>query len=459
LIVPSDRKVLMIAYAFPPTGGSGVQRSAKFAKYLPQFGWVPTVWTVDGAEGLPRDETLCEDLPPQVTICASNGCGGVRSLQRTLRGFANARAGEGLSGVASRFAKAVDWRLDNWVAANCFPDDCIGWARRSLGSLRRRLTTEEFDMLYSTYSPASNHWLALELKRSSGLPWVADFRDLWTEDCRYRASSPARRAADRRLEQEILETADVVIGVSPRQTEILASHVPGQHAKFVTITNGFDPDDFLQLPRNVQSRSEQFVLGYVGRFDLSQTPQSWFTALARFIEAIGQDRERFVFCIAGHLNRTAQAKLAATGVRCDMRGYLLHREAISAMCQADALLLCSPSGPNGDTIIPAKLFEYLATSRPILTVGPANSISEHMVQSVQAGVSADFSEGSIVAALHHVFDAWRGGTALKGASRKDIERFSRERLTEKLAGVFDEIVNGSGNKGHLQRELVTAYES
>lgn len=433
-----DPKVLMLAYAFPPTGGSGVQRSAKFAKYLPQFGWLPTVWTVDGAEGLPRDETLCDDLPPEVTICASNGCGGVRSLQRSLRGFANARAGEGLSGAASRFAKAVDWRLENWITTNCFPDDCIGWARRSLGTLRRRLAGNEFDVLYSTYSPASNHWLGLELKRSSGLPWVADFRDLWTEDCRYRASSPARKAADRRLEHEILEAADVIIGVSPRQTEILASHVPGQGDKFVTITNGFDPDDFSHISPREKKCGEPFVLGYVGRFDLSQTPQSWFTALATFIEQIGPDRERFVLRIAGHVNRTAQAKLAATGVRCEIQGYLQHREAIAAMYDADALLLCSPSGPNGDSIIPAKLFEYLATGRPILSVGPANSVCEQIVRSTQAGVSADFSESSIVQALHQVFDAWRGGTPLKGAGREEIEQFSRLRLTEKLAGLLNQ---------------------
>ncbi len=454
----ADHKVLMIAYAFPPTGGSGVQRSAKFAKYLPRFDWRPTVWTVDGADGLPRDESLCYDLPPEVTICANTSCGGVRSLQRTLRGFANARTGEGLSGVASRFAKAVDWRLANWVSSNCFPDDCIGWARRSLGLLRARLSSEHFDVLYSTYSPASNHWVALELKRSSGIPWVADFRDLWTEDCRFHASSPAYRAAHRRLEQEILETADAVIGVSPRQTEILASHVPTQPEKFLTITNGFDPDDFSHVPRGAKPKGDLFVLGYVGRFDLSQTPESWFSALHQFIDEIGPDREQFVLRIAGHVNRTAQAKLTATGARCEFGGYLAHRDAISAMCAADALLLCSPNGPNGDTIIPAKLFEYLATGRPIVSVGPTGSICEQILQTTNGGVSADFEMQSINHALHHVFDAWLSGFPTPGASREHVEKFSRERLTGKLASVFDRLTLGRIKPVLPQRELVTAHE-
>lgn len=435
-----DRKVLMIAYAFPPTGGSGVQRSAKFAKYLPSFGWLPTVWTVDGADGLPRDETLCHDLPPEVTVCSNASVGGVRALQRTLRGFANARTGEGLTGIASRFAKAVDWRLENWVSTGCFPDDCIGWARRSLGTLRTRLATESFDVMYSTYSPASNHWLALELKRSTGLPWVADFRDLWTQDCRYRPGSPAQQAAHHRLEQDILESADAVVGVTPRQTEILASRLPNQFEKFRTITNGFDPDDFTHVRSSAKLRTDRFVLAYVGRFDLSQTPESWFTALRAFGETLGELRDKFVLRIVGHVNKTAQAKLHATGIRCEIQGYLPHRDAIAAMCDADALLLCSPKGNNGETIIPAKMFEYLATGRPILTVGPAGSISEKMVLDARAGVSADFEESSIVRALNTVFGAWHCGQPLHGANSDRITQFSRVELTRRLAELFGRII-------------------
>ena len=435
----TEHKVLMIAYAFPPTGGSGVQRSAKFAKYLPQFGWRPTVWTVDRADGLPRDETLLYDLPPEVTVCANNGCGTTASLRRTLRGFANAKSGEGLAGVASRFAKACEWRLERWVESNCYPDDCIGWARRSLGTLRKQLAADPVDVLFSTYSPVSNHWLALELKRSTGLPWVADFRDLWTQDCRYRAMSPARRAADRRLEQEILESADAVVGVSPRQTEILAARVPFQTKKFVTITNGFDPDDFSHVPPVIRRGEDRFVLGYVGRFDLSQTSPSWFAALERFVRVLGSDRDRFVLRIAGHVNSTAQAKLQSTGVQCCFENYLPHREAISAMCASDALLLCSPIGPNGDTIIPAKLFEYLAAGRPIVTIGPTNSICERLVCSNKAGVAADFDANAIVRALAEVFTRWRSGTPLQGASEQDIQAFSRIRLTGHLAGVLEQL--------------------
>jgi glycosyltransferase involved in cell wall biosynthesis len=268
---------------------------------------------------------------------------------------------------------------------------------------------------------------------------VADFRDLWTQDCRYRAASPARLAADRRLEQEILNAADAVIAVSPRQAEILATLVADPADKFVTITNGFDPDDFSHVRRGPSRRDGCFVLGYVGRFDLSQTPESWFAALRRVAGLLGGDVERFRLRMAGHVNRAAQAKLQDTGLPCCFEPYLPHRVAIAAMCESDALLLCSPNGPNGDTIIPGKLFEYLAAGRPIVTVGPAGSICEQIVREAKAGVSADFSEDSIVEAILKVFSAWRSGLPLPGAAPDKLHEFSRIRLTGRLAEVFERV--------------------
>jgi glycosyltransferase involved in cell wall biosynthesis len=452
LAVRSAGKVLMIAYAFPPTGGPGVQRSAKFAKYLPQFGWRPTVWTVEEADGLPRDETLCDDLPPEVTVCPRGAGGGMVAMRRALRGFANARCGEGLTGLTSRFAKALDWRVDQWVTAGLLPDDCIGWARRSIGPLMRTLGAESFDVLYSTFSPASNHWLALELKRQTGLPWVADFRDLWTDDCRYRESSPQRRAAHRHLEQQILERADVVVGVTGTQTKILAGHLPEAAEKFITITNGFDPDDFAP-PADPPRSDGQFVLSYVGRFDLSQTSEEWFNGLHGFIDRLGEQRDRFLFRVVGFVNRAAQAKLLATGARCEFVGYVSHREAIRVMCASDALLLHAPTGPNGDSVIRAKIFEYLASKRPILAVGPRGGECERIVRSCTAGLYVTYSLRAVAGALHRLFESWKAGEPMGGARPDRLESFSRIGLTRRLAEVFDRLTGRCGTDASLAEPL------
>jgi glycosyltransferase involved in cell wall biosynthesis len=437
--VRPERRVLMIAYAFPPTGGPGVQRSAKFAKFLPRFGWLPTVWTVEEAEGLPRDASLCDELPPEVTVCPRAAGGGVLAMRRSLRGFVNARAGEGLTGVASRFAKAVDWRLESWIASTSLPDDCIGWARKSVGPLLHRLEAGPIDLIYSTFSPASNHWLGLELKRRTGLPWVADFRDLWTDDCRYREPSPSRRASHRRLEQEILEAADVVIGVTPRQSKILSDHVPQSREKFLTITNGFDPEDFTAYEPPHARRREEFVLSYVGRFDLTQTSDEWFAALRSFVVWLGERSSRFTFRAVGHVNRTAQTRLTATGARCEFVDYVPHREAIEEMRNADALLLSAPTGPNGDSVIRAKVFEYLASRRPILAVGAKGGECERIVRACDAGVCATFDVRSILQGLKKLWGAWEVGAPIAGARPEKLRAYDREELTRQLAEAFDDL--------------------
>ena len=430
------RKVLMIAHAFPPTGGPGVQRPAKFAKYLPLFGWNPVVWSAEHVDGLPRDESLSEDIPDEVTVHARSG-GGVQSARRALRGFIAAHERKGAAAMAaSQFAAAIDWRLAAWHTSHSFPDDCAAWAKKSIRPLMDLIRREGVELIFSTFSPASNHLLALELKRRTRLPWVAEFRDLWVDDCRYQAATPRKRAAHTRLQQEILDRADAVIGVTPRQTAILASYAPGQQGKFRTITNGFDPDDFADVGTAAPT-GRSFVMAHVGRFDLARTRDELFSACRAFAAQLGPQKSRFLLRIVGHANSVAREKLQATGLPCEFVGYVSHAEAIRAMRSAHGLLLTVPEGENGDTIICGKLFEYLAAGRPILVVGPRDGECERIVRTCRAGLATCFESEPIVGALQELYDAWRAGRPLRGCPEDALEQFSRVELTRRLGQIFD----------------------
>ena len=436
------RTVLMICHAFPPTGGSGVQRSAKFAKYLPNFGWRPIVWTADAVDGLPSDPTLSTDLPREVTVHAHRAGGGVQAFRRSLRGFLGPGEGARLRSAASQVARAIDWRLQSWLASAPFPDDCAAWARRSLKPLEKLIDANGIELLYSTFSPASNHLLALELKSRTAVPWVADFRDLWTDDYRYREPSPKRRADHRRLEREILETADVVVGVTATQTEILATRVPGDPEKFFTITNGFDPADFEESVVAPDVHRDEFVLAYVGRLDAQRTNPALWEAFASFAARLGSDRARVRVRLMGHVNATAKERIGSAGLRCEFLDYAPHHEAIRTMREADALLLIAPFGPNCETVIAAKVFEYLAARRPIVLVGPRGGECERIVRSCRAGVTAPFEATSIAATLARVFDAWKVGRPLAGCDPSRLGIFSRVELTRSLASIFDQLTGG-----------------
>ena len=435
--------MLLVACAFPPTGGPGVQRSAKFAKYLPQFGWSPTIWTVEHMDGFPRDPSLLADLPAEVTI-HRRGCGGtVHAVRRSLKPVNGHR-------LASKVARAIGWRLDAWLERRAFPDGYGSWARASVRPLCRLVAKEGVSAVYTTLSPASNHLVGLALKRRTGLPWVADFRDLWTDDYRYRETSRRRRIAKRRLEQEILETADVVIGVTERQTEILANHVPLRRSKFVTITNGFDPTDFLFDETDVPSRGkeETFVLAYIGRFDRWRASDAWFDGLQRFVRGLGECRRRFMLRLVGHASPDTRERINSAGITCDFIGYVSHADAVREMGSADALLLCIPDGPNADSTIPAKLFEYLASRRPILAVGPRGGQCELIVKRCEAGLTAGFNDKEIAEALERLYEAWNAGHPLPGCRPDHLGQYSRVELTRRLASILDALV---GAEADIQR--------
>lgn len=431
-------RVLMVSAAFPPTGGSGVQRTVKFAKYLSRYGWQPTVWTVDRYDGLPKDASLLCDIGAEVTVCRWNRGRRARLLQRSM---CATRIGNLL---VPRVVAAVDRRLENWLSNCPFPDEFAGWARASVSPLRRLVKSQGIDVIYSTYSPASNHQLAMKLKSQTGLPWVADFRDLWTEDFRYQERSASRQAADRRLEQQVLDEADIVIGVTPSQTNLLADRVPTCRRKFRTITNGYDPDDFRRVDRAETSGDRPFVLSFVGRFERSRAPRVLLAGLRRFVDSLGSDRDRFLFRVIGHADRYTRSSLAASGIPHVLTGYVSHAEAVREMASADALLLSTEAKlRNAKTVICAKLFEYLASCRPILVVGPSGGECERIVRSCNAGLAVTPQESDISDALSRFYQARQCGRPISGCDPDRLSRYSRVTLTRRLAAILDGLVRQS----------------
>lgn len=435
--------MLMISCAFPPTGGPGVQRAAKFAKYLPQFGWSPLVWSAAGLDQLPQDPTLRAELPPEVDV---------REVQwRFGRAAAVHRARSMMSGVVSpRMAQVIDWRMAKLGGETPWPDEFVVWARRSVVPLRRLIEAEGVEAIWSTFSPVSNHLLAMELAGATGLPWIADFRDLWVDDLGYHADAD-RRARDEELQQKILERADAVVGVSPAQTDVLADELGEARGKFHTITNGYDIEDF-DGAHAVGAVERRFTLTYVGRLEARRTNEALFRGLRLAAEALGALSAHLHLRFVGFVSKDVERRLSGVGFDCAFAGYVAHRDAIEEMCAADALLLCCSDEPGGERIINGKVFEYLASRRPILFVGPADGPCAEIVRSVPQGcvVGTDSERlGSSIASL--VAERIEEGAGL--ATEASVpEVYSRRALTGRLAEILDE-VNADRSDGAQQERL------
>ena len=482
-------RVLMICCAFPPTGGPGVQRSAKFAKYLADFGWRPTVWAARKLNGLPRDESLLADLPPDLDVrrypsgdphdtarvqhdrgrtgavfgraaWANLLARGSRRSPRASwplpmppagRPIAHGRlphpsASLSTPARATQWHNAIDWRLDRLTMAlmkRMVPDPMVFWALRSYAGLRRIIEEEQIDVIYSTFSPPSNHLLAWLLKRRTGRPWVADFRDLWTDDYVYEGGR-WRRWIDRWLEDRFLASADAVVAVTDRQRDILSAHLSDHRDKFVTVSNGVDAADFDGLDREriretMRGADHRFVLVFTGWFLSNRVDRGLIEGVAHFADWMRKRGERFEFRVVGAISEWMKASFADCGVDLVTTGYLPHDRAVEHTVSADVLLLPAPSGRNGHSLIPAKVFEYLAAGSPILVVGPPNGEGQRIVERCQAGICVDSEPQAVCSALQRLWRRWKADPRPQGCPPEKLTPYARKELTRRLADLFNQV--------------------
>ena len=435
------RRVLMISAAFPPTGGPGVQRSLKFAKYLPKSGWQPIVWAANPTPDLPRDASLLDDLPDTIEVHRHRQRSPLGALTRWC-------TSAGRSGETRDWRGGLAWRVERLLSALAWrtpPDPLIGWALGSVAKCRALIERERIDVIYSTFSPPSNHVLGWLLKRATGLPWVADFRDLWTEDYGY-PHGGLRRRLDRWLERGFVTQADAVIGVTPSQTQSLAAHAGEPLEKFATITNGFDAADFenrdaTEIRRRLHGPENRFVLTFTGWFLTDRVPDAVLKALTLFASEHG---DAFELRIVGKVSARMRKNLIEAGVRLDATtGYVPHTQAIEHMLAADALLLLIPPGPKGQTLLPGKLFEYLASGRPILAAGATpDSEAAKIIQHHQAGICVPGDATQIRQALTELKSKQAVTPTTPESHLKHLQHLqplTREHLTQRLASILNQV--------------------
>ena len=241
------KRVLVISYYFPPSGGPGVQRMLKFVKYLPDFGWQPTVLTVraDHASYPDLDATLEAEIPASVEVVKTRSWDPY-ALYARLQGKSRTEA----VGVGFVKDEAEGWmqRLAKWMRANLFlPDARVGWVPFALHAAKRMMEQEPFDVVITSGPPHSTHLVGRALKRRFGCRWVVDMRDPWTDISYYKElpHTPPALRMDAALERSVLSRADAVISVSEGVGDLLKAKAPLH--QYETLPNGYDPADIEYL--------------------------------------------------------------------------------------------------------------------------------------------------------------------------------------------------------------------
>ena len=474
------KRLLIITYYWPPTGGSGVQRWVKFSKYLPEFGWQPVIYTPENPEQLAVDESLLADIPACAEIIKTP----IREPYDVWRKLTGGKPGAGEVNPVNARKKSWKQRLALWVRGNCFiPDPRAGWVRPSLRYLERYLREHPVDAVVTTGPPQSMHLIGLGLKKALGLPWIADFRDPWTEMFYYKHLG-LTRASDRRhhrLEQAVLDGADTVVSVSP---PVAADFQAKTNTPVVLITNGFDEDDFADSgeiasgsnssggvpPEPPASRRSGFSdasagdgqaerklvfrqtcpennsrppvwktpsparqgtslrLVHTGLFAADGNPLNLWTVLGRRCEADPAFRERLQIRLAGKVDRAITDAIRDRGLGPNLveLGYLPHEQTVREQREADILLLPLRQEPEYAKVLPGKIFEYLAAGRPVLGIGQEDGAAAQILRDAGAGQMFDWDKTDALLAF---LDAEHTRTA-------GIEKYSRRALTAQLVKIL-----------------------
>ena len=382
-------RVLIITYYWPPSGGSGVQRWLKMAKYLPQFGWEPIVYTPENPELMARDEALLKDVSPDVQVWKRP----IFEPYSAYRFFMG-RRGEAIApGFVSERTGKVSWkeRFAMFVRSNLFfPDPRCFWRRPSVRYLRKRLKKEPVDWIITTGPPHSMHLIGKDLHRKTGIPWLADFRDPWTGIYYFKHLKMLGLTIRRhqRAERAVVREADVVTVVSPQMKRDFLALDP---KRIEVIPNGYDEDDFGVEPVIFEGK---FTICHTGLFTREANPDRLWQALAELVAEDEGFKERLHIVLVGQTDGAVKKSIEEAGLMpyCRFVPYLSHLEAVAYQKGADLLLLSLKKEPESKGIITGKFFEYLAAGKRILGIGPVDGDLADMLRECKGGGMFEFDD-------------------------------------------------------------------
>ena len=437
------KRVLIISYYWPPTGGSGVQRWVKFAKYLPSEGWQPVIYTPENPEQLAVDESLAAEVPEAAEVVKTRIIEPYELYKKLLRRSGHSKEAVEVNPVNAQ-NKSLLQKAAMWVRGNLFrPDPRCLWIGPSVRFLKKYLSEHPVDLIVSTGPPQSMHMIGLRLSRETGLPWIADFRDPWTKIFYFKhlSMTPATERWHKKMEKKVLDEASAVVAVSPLvQQEFQAmTDTPVE-----LITNGFDECDFSSEPctQAYGGASQEFTITHTGLFAADGNPTVLWDVLAEKCHADEAFRKLLRIKLIGKTDDQILKALKDRGLEESLinMGYQTHSIAVDQQRQASVLILPLRKEPEYRAVLPGKLFEYLASQRPILGIGQPDGAMAMIVNETGTGTVIDWNDKEGIS--QYIEQCWKrhleGRLSSDGA---DLSRFTRRSLTRRMAGLFDKIIH------------------
>ncbi|OGF48528.1 MAG: hypothetical protein A2231_00050 [Candidatus Firestonebacteria bacterium RIFOXYA2_FULL_40_8] len=427
------KKVLVIAYFFPPLGGAGVQRTLKFVKYLPGEGIEPVVLTVKNPSYDAFDEKLLKELSPETKIYRAHSFEPGR-IYNTVKKILPGKKQKS-KGTDSVYRPGILNRLYNFIF---IPDDKVCWGLFAFFKGLKIVKREKIEALYSTSMPYSSHIAGLLLKKVTGLPWIADFRDPWASNTYATPLTRLHAFLNKKLEELVIKNADAVISVTAPIVDDFKNNYPRYSGKIHLITNGFDPADFENITRKVEDKFSVIHVGTI--YGATRNPSGFLKAFDEFLSTEGVEPEHCRAVFAGNIDRFN------AGVVEEMKSvlkhknflvqipYIAHEECIKLLYSSSVLLLIEGEAKS----LTGKIFEYLASARPVIALAAENSPVALLIKETGSGEVMDINDTKkIKESLLRLYADFKNSGLPDNKNTALIKRFSRKELTKQLAEIIN----------------------
>ena len=418
------KKVLIITYYWPPSGGGGVMRWLKMSKFLPELGWQPIIFTPENPDPSVIDESLLKEIHPEI-IEIKTPIWEPYDLYRKLTGK---KSGAKFKAGYISEASEGSWksRLSVFIRGNfLIPDPRIFWVSPSVKFLTKYLKENPVDLIVSSGPPHSMHLIAPGLKKKFEIPWIADFRDPWT-DIDFYHKLKLTRLADRKhrqLEKKVLAAADYVVTVSPSCAADLEKIA---NRKIEVIPNGYDPSDYkFEKP----ALDKTFTISHFGAFNKDRNPATLWLAMNDIAIENPDFKNLLRIKLYGQTDLSVINDIQKNNLTDNLNliEHLPHQKGLVELSKSQVLLLPLNNAPNVKGILTGKMFEYIALQRPILALGPTDADFAEILRETNSGISLNFDDlQGIKNALQNYFQLFKKNKLMVESGA--YEKYSRKNL-------------------------------
>jgi len=384
------KKVLILTYYWPPTGGVGVQRWLKFTKYMKNFGWEPIIYTPSNPTSIETDTSTLKDIPHDIKVLKRN-VWEPYAIYNKLRGIKkNEKIATGF--LQEKKSPKLIEKAGVWLRGNFFiPDARMFFIKPSIKFLNNFLKTEKIDAIISTGTPHSMHLIALALKKKHKIPWLADFRDSWRLNDYYDKLMLTKWADNKhkKLEKKVLDAADTIVTVTPR---LLEYYKEMGYNKTHLVTNGYDPDDYLY--KNHFKKNALFTLCHTGSLNKDRNHMAFWKALKEISNNDAALSENIMFKQYGHTDIAVKNTINDFYLQkiTSINEHLSRNDVIAEQMNADMLVLFINNTPDAYLRLTYKIFEYIAADKPILCIGPEDGDAAQVIKNLNKGCTAHFED-------------------------------------------------------------------